>query len=217
MLEHLGDVRAVDARGREIFLHEARQQIRIAAAFGLEDLEHDLLLVGHALAQADIGGGAAAERLDRREALDAGGLEHGLGVGQAPGFGARDHARAVDRRLGLRRRLVLGACGIGLMSAAAGRLSDLRGASGGALTSISAGGLWRDGFGQHAHDLREVRLGAQLRQPQQAFLAQVLVVDEQVRVAVPAEIRRRFAVGGEVVHFQLGGRATWRWRGAAPG
>ena len=76
---------------------------------------------------------------------------------------------------------------------------------GGAFTSISAGGLWRTGFGQHAHDLREVRLGAQLRQPQQAFLAQVLIVDEQVRVAIPAEIRRWFAVGGEVVHFQLGG------------
>ena len=84
MLEHLGHVRAVDARGREIFLHESRQQIRIAAAFALEDLEHHLLLVAHAFAQADIGGGAAAERLDRREALDTGGLEHGFGVGQAP-------------------------------------------------------------------------------------------------------------------------------------
>ena len=45
MLEHLGDVRAVDARGGEIFLHEARQQVGIAAAFGLENLEHHLLLV----------------------------------------------------------------------------------------------------------------------------------------------------------------------------
>ena len=46
VLEHLGHVRAVDARGGEVFLHEARQQVGVAAAFALEDLEHHLLFVG---------------------------------------------------------------------------------------------------------------------------------------------------------------------------
>ena len=81
VFEHLGHVRAVDARRREIFLHEARQQVRVAAAFALEHLEHDLLFV-RPLAQAHVGGGAAAQWFDQRETLDARGLEHLLGVGE---------------------------------------------------------------------------------------------------------------------------------------
>ena len=149
VLEHLGDVRAVDARGREIFLHEARQQVRIAAAFGLEDLEHHLLFVGAALAQADIRGGAAAQRLHGREALDAGRPEHGLGVGQALRLGAQRSCSGCRARPRASSSTCCRAARIGLISAADGRDSDLRGGGmGGALTSISAGGLWRVRFGR---------------------------------------------------------------------
>src|SRR5688572_9954673 len=184
VFEHLGDIRAVDARGREIFLDEARQQVGVRAAFTLEDLEHHQLLVGSALTEADVGGGAAAQRFDRCEAGDARRAQHGIRVGQAPGVRARNHARRVEGRFRLAHGLGIGAHRL-----------DLRG---GLRAWLAAG--WRGwgldldlgrrlvpraGLAGYAHDLREVRLAAQLRQPQQTFATQVFVVDQHVYVAIP--------------------------------
>ena len=190
----------------EVFLDEARQQVGIRAAFALEDLEHHQLLVRAALAQADIGGGAAAQRLDRGEAGDARRAQHGVGVGQAPGFRARDHARPC-RPATSGSLTALGSGRIGLICAAGphawlaprrrGRRLDL---------DLGRRLVSRTTFDGHAHDLREVRLAAQLRQPQQAFATQVFVVDQHVRVTIPAEIRGRLAVGGEVVDLEPGFR-----------